>query len=369
VIRLRRRAAGPCRLGALGGSGALGDAGALGGAAQLADPALLGPVDRSAPPWPGELLRLPTGRELYVRRTPPLPIEDARDSGAQFVYVHGLGGSSTNWTDLAAVLAPLGAGAAIDLPGFGRSPQPTGGNWSQSERIRAVIEYLEQPGDLAGRGAAGSTGPAAVDLVGNSMGGAVALAVAALRPDLVRSLTLISPAVPDLRVIAQLRQSPMPLMLVPGFGLLIERVLRGMTPTQRVAGTIRLCFGDPDSVDPARIAEAEQEAAERAGQPWSIRSGTGSLRGLVRAQLRIGSASMWSLAGRIAAPTLVVWGGRDRVVNPDRASRLVAAIPDCRLLVLPDAGHVAMIEDPLGVARAIAGLLVARVPSTALPTP
>lgn len=304
--------------------------------------------------WPGEQLQLPSGRRLHLRRT---AAAGGAAPGSRFVFVHGLGGSAANWTDLAGQLAGRGEGIALDLPGFGRSPGPAHGDWSQAERIRAVIEAIEAieaVGDRAGTGVGAGVG---VHLVGNSMGGAVALAVAALRPDLVRSLTLISPALPDLRVIRQLRRSPMPLLLLPGAGRLAERGMARMSARERVAATIALCVGDPAALPRARIAAAEQEAAERALDPGAIRAEVAALRGLVRAQLRVGAGSMWSMASRAVAPALVVWGGRDRLVSPDRAPRLCAQLPDARFLLLPDAGHVAMIEAPRLVARAVAALL------------
>jgi pimeloyl-ACP methyl ester carboxylesterase len=59
----------------------------------------------------------------------------------------------------------------------------------------------------------------------------------------------------------------------------------------------------------------------------------------------------------VTAPTLVVWGGRDRLVNVALAPRVAGTIPDARLLVLPDVGHVAQLEDPVTTARAALGLL------------
>src|SRR5687767_5440238 len=154
-------------------------------------------VAPALPPWPGEALPVRSG-EVFVRHTPWTgPVGPSAEDGPRerALYVHGLGGASTNWTDLAALLAVRFEGWSLDLPGFGRSQPPPRGRYSIRGHVRAVIEVLEhivgQPGEAAGR---------PVHLLGNSLGGLVSLLVASRRPDLVASLTLISPAMPVYRV-------------------------------------------------------------------------------------------------------------------------------------------------------------------------
>ena len=115
--------------------------------------------------WPGETVALDSG-EVYVRSAP------ADAPGAEpALFVHGLGGSATNWTDLMDLLrrpAPAGPYAgpalaceAIDLPGFGFSPVPADGDYSIDAKARAVIELIEHRRNWP------------VHLAGNSLGGAV----------------------------------------------------------------------------------------------------------------------------------------------------------------------------------------------------
>ena len=66
---------------------------------------------------------------------------------------------------------------------------------------------------------------------------------------------------------------------------------------------------------------------------------------------------MWRQAARVAAPTLLVWGAQDRLVDVSLAPRAARTFPDARLLVLDDVGHVAQMERPDLVARAFLGLL------------
>lgn len=297
----------------------------------------LKPVDPAIPPWPGAAVSLPSG-DVFVRETPATGPEPE-----PALYVHGLGGASTNWTDLADLLSGTLAGAAPDMPGFGRSgPVPRAG-YSIDGHARTVVSLLEQRGGHP------------VHLFGNSLGGAVAVVVAATRPDLVRTLTLISPALPAFRP----RRGPalaMPLLLLPGLGPLVQRRLDGMTPAQRAAATIRLCFGDPSKVPANRFDEAVEEVVRRRELPYVTDAFMASFRGLVRSYAVTGERSLWRRAAAVQAPTLVVWGGRDKLVPVRIAPRVASTVPDGRLLVLPEIGHVAQLEEPEVVARAFLAL-------------
>src|SRR5919107_2974530 len=197
----------------------------------------LPPLASLLPPWPGEQLPV-RGGEVFVRTTPWTgPVGGGGDDAPRerALYVHGLGGASTNWTDLAALLAVRFDGWAIDLPGFGRSQPPPRGRYSIRGHVRAVVDILEhvaaQPGDAAGR---------PVHLLGNSLGGLVSLIVAARRPDLVASLTLISPAMPVYRVPPAFSRTLL-LLLLPGIPALAERRLSDVTPERQVRGMVQMC--------------------------------------------------------------------------------------------------------------------------------
>jgi pimeloyl-ACP methyl ester carboxylesterase len=305
------------------------------------------------PPWPGEQVPV-RGGEVYVRTTPWMgpvdgPVDDAPRERA--LYVHGLGGASTNWTDLAALLAVRFEGWALDLPGFGRSQPPPGGRYSIRGHVQAVIDVLEhiarQPGEA-------TSGP--VHLLGNSLGGLVSLLVASRRPDLVASLTLISPAMPVYRVPPAFSRALL-LLLLPGIPSLAARRIGAVTPEQSVRAMIRMCFGEPDRVSRERLEQAVQEMRERAEQPWADHALTGSMRGLITSYLRVGAANAWRAARTLQPPTLVLWGARDKLVDPALAPRLASVVPDARLQVLERAGHVAMLEAPEETARAVLGMV------------
>ncbi|MEW2287236.1 alpha/beta hydrolase [Streptomyces sp. NPDC047841] len=288
----------------------------------------------------GERLRsvgLP-GVTLTVRSRPP-----AREDLPPALYVHGLGGSSQNWSSFMAELDGVVDGEALDLPGFGDSPPPDDGDYSVTGHARAVIRYL----DAAGRGP--------VHLFGNSLGGAVATRVAAVRPDLVRTLTLVSPALPELRV--QRSAVPTALLGVPGIAALFTRLTREWTAEQRVRGVMALCYGDPGRVSPEAFRYAVEELERRQRLPYFWDAMTRSARGIVNAYTLGGQHGLWRQAERVLAPTLLVYGGRDQLVGFRMARKAARAFRDSRLLTLPDAGHVAMMEYPDVVAGAFRELL------------
>ncbi|MEU4878989.1 alpha/beta hydrolase [Streptomyces althioticus] len=279
-----------------------------------------------------------SGATLTVRSRPP-----AREGLPPAFYVHGLGGSSLNWSPLMALLDDAVDSEAVDLPGFGDSPPPDDGDYSITAHARAVIRCLE----ASGRGA--------VHLFGNSLGGAVATRVAAVRPDLVRTLTLVSPALPELRV--QRSAVPTGLLAVPGVAPLFTRLTREWTAEQRVRGVLNLCYGDPSQVTPEGFRHAVREMERRQRLPYFWDAMARSARGLVSSYMLGGQQGLWRQAERVLAPTLLVYGGRDQLVGFRMAQRAARHFRGSRLVTLPDAGHVAMMEYPETVASAFRELL------------
>ncbi|MFF3403179.1 alpha/beta fold hydrolase [Streptomyces sp. NPDC002659] len=288
----------------------------------------------------GEELRSVTlpGLTLNVRSRPP-----ARSGLPHALYVHGLGGSSLNWSALMPLLEDVVDGEALDLPGFGDSPPPDDGNYSLTGHARAVIRFLDAAGN----------GP--VHLIGNSLGGAVSTRVAAVRPDLVRTLTLISPALPELRV--QRSAVPTALLALPGVVSLFTRLTKEWSAEQRTRGVLELCYGDPTRVTDEALRNAVEEMERRIQLPYFWDAMARSARGIVDAYTLGGQHGLWRQAERVLAPTLLVYGGRDQLVAYRMARKAAAAFRDSRLLTLPDAGHVAMMEYPETVALAIRELL------------
>jgi pimeloyl-ACP methyl ester carboxylesterase len=312
------------------------------GPAAVAGTAPTGPAS-GAPilPWPGEVASTSAG-DIFVRKSPDRPGSEPA------VFVHGLGGSALNWTDLMGLLSdatadPALAAEALDLPGFGFSPPPADGDYSLDARVAAVIALIDTRG----------YGP--VHLIGNSLGGAISTRIAARRPDLVKTLTLISPALPDLR------PRPLPLRLavvaMPGVGRWLVNKMRTLPPERRAQSSIAELYVDPNRIQPERRAEAIAEIIRRDGLGYSVDALLGSARSLLTEYARPGPGSLWADAARVTAPTLLIHGSHDRLVNPGMAGRAARTFPNCRVIVLPRIGHVAMMERPDEVATEMGDFL------------
>jgi pimeloyl-ACP methyl ester carboxylesterase len=306
----------------------------------LLGPDHLFPAAEVPPPWPGRRVRF-DGLETHVRDTP-----STSDDAEPALYVHGLGGSAQNWTDLAGLLAPRLDGQAIDLPGFGLSPP--GRSYSVPAFADRVIRYVEHSG----------RGP--VHLFGNSLGGAIAVRVAGLRPDLVRTLTLISPAMPFLDPRRSAQGRMLPLLAVPMAGRLTNRYLTQIAPEEMARQVMETCVADTSRICEQRRQEAVEEIRLRYTLGHYAQAYLGTLRGLVSEFVRAylpGAGSLWRIAGLIDVPTLVIGGMHDKLVDFRVVPQVARIIPDSRLLLLPGVGHVAQLEVPRLVARATVAML------------
>jgi pimeloyl-ACP methyl ester carboxylesterase len=282
------------------------------------------------------MLTLRGGDEVWLAGTPDAGTGSRDAPGRELVLcVHGMSGAATNWTDLMAELTPDFDCVAVDLPGSGFSPPPkTGAGYSVTGHAGTVARLIETLG----------AGP--VHLVGNSMGGAVAVRLAARRPDLVRTLTLISPALPDHKVRGSVVHFPV--IALPFVGeWLIRRYTARLPVENRVAGVIATCFCDPARLHPDRFALEVEALRRRDALGYEATSLARAARTLVGETLRPGPfSSLWREAGRVTAPSLVMFGSHDRLVHPRLAGRAASTFRDALVAVLPETGHLAQMERP-----------------------
>ena len=254
-------------------------------------------------------------------------------AGVPVVMVHGLGGSHLNWVGIAPELAKSHHVYAIDQAGFGLTP---GTDRSTSVHANA---------DLVARFVREVVGRPAV-LVGNSMGGMVALLMTGAHPELVEGLVLIDPSFPVPRQRPDLAVSATFLLYATPF--LGERYLELMTrrtsDRQRVQGVVNLCFADPGRANPAVVDAGIVLAGQRRTVPGQEAAFLGAARSLMK--VLAAPSRYQSLIRSIDKPVLLVHGELDRLV-PIAAARAVAADnPSWETFFLPGVGHTPQLEVP-----------------------
>ncbi len=289
---------------------------------------------------PGETL-LAGQFQLFVRRTAD---ESADRDAESAVYVHGLGGAATNWTDLMHALSRRLRGSAVDLPGFGYSPPPDDGRFGLSSHVAAVAALIEAQGQPA-------------HVFGNSMGGAIVTVLAAQRPELVRSVTLVAPALPGYRALSG------HVMLFRGLLEPVrERVSGGRasdyaeSPQQFAQMLTELVFADPTRLHPARRAEMESEIRRRGSLPYVRDAFSQSLVSLLQGYLP-GPGNLWRSARHVVAPTLAILGSEDRLIDVGVGARIARNFRHSRVVIESDLGHVPQMERPYAVAALVADRL------------
>jgi pimeloyl-ACP methyl ester carboxylesterase len=264
----------------------------------------------------------------------PVHFADFGGSGPTMVLVHGLGGAHVNWIAVGSALAARAHVLAPDLAGFGRTPLD--GRTADVDANRALLDRFV---------AAVADGP--VILVGNSMGGLIAMLQAAHHPESVAALVLVGPAQPrpSARFVEPLVALTFAAYAFPGVG---ERLIRWraarLGPERTVRQTLAFCCADAGCLPPDVVAAHVALARERLTMPWAHAAFLQAARSLVAMVAR--RRQLAGVVRAIAAPTLIVQGSVDRLV-PLAASRATVALrPDWSLAVFEGVGHVPQLEAP-----------------------
>ena len=270
-------------------------------------------------------------RTLSVRRLPA-------PGRPTLVMVHGLGGSSLNWVSLMRELEGEFDLVALDLPGFGASPPPRDGRYSPAGHGRAVVALINALDDNG----IDRSGP--VHLMGNSLGGAVSVQVAGRRPDLIASLSLISPAMPHGRV--GRGNVHLPVVAIPGVGDALVKRYAQVPAEVRMQSTVDACFAEPGRLDDDVRSALLDEVLARDALTYSRDAFLSSLRGLMGSFFGAGPRRPWRLAAAYPGPVLALYGEDDILVDARGASRAARHFADPEVVLIPDCGHVAQMEHP-----------------------
>jgi pimeloyl-ACP methyl ester carboxylesterase len=253
--------------------------------------------------------------------------------GPTVVLLHGFASSIVTWKDVLPQLARRHDVIAIDLPGFGGSDIPARLTPDLLARvIPAVIDRL---------------GVTRTSVVGHSLGGALAVALAAQAPDRVERVVLLDAA--GFNFAARDRPALLRLLSVLPGARLLER-----SPRRRalVVLGLRQVFHDDGLVTRDRIDEYLVPML----RPGSVVA----VKGLLQAENALGFPDIVS---RVGQPTLVIWGRDDTWIPVSDAHRFGSTLPRAEVVVLDGCGHMPQEERPQETARLLADFLHSPIPA------
>ena len=271
-------------------------------------------VARWAPP-PSDFVDV-KGQLVHLRDEGP------RDDPVPLLLLHGTSASLHTWEGWVKALRPQRRVITLDLPGFGLtgpySDQTTAqADYSGDAYARFVLEVLDV------------LKVQRVAIGGNSLGGEVAWRIASLAPARVDRLVLVDAAG------LPFEPESIPLGFLIARVPLLNRIGEELLPRALVAQGVVNVYGHPEKVS-ADLIDRYYELTLRAGNRRALGQ-------------RMQQVDRGADAARVAAlklPTLILWGGRDRLIPVKTARDFQAAIAGSELVVFDDLGHVPHEEDP-----------------------
>ena len=252
---------------------------------------------------------------------------DVKGEGPPLVLVHGVATSRSIWRHVVPGLAEQHLVATPDMPGFGDSP-PIGRGFVLEDVADALADAL-------------AALPAPVDLLGNSLGGAVAIVLAERRPDLLRRLILAAPA--------GLAPHRAPIPAIAGrVSATVVAARRRVAPRLVGNASARRVLLYGLLTDPAAVS-AEEARATIAASRGAKRVGP--------AVAAVAAADLRSRLAELKVPVAFLWGERDHLFPVATLEELRALVPGARAEVIQGAGHVPQLDRPGEFVAAVDRLL------------
>lgn len=250
--------------------------------------------------------------------------EGPRDDPQPLLLLHGTSASLHTWDGWVDALKTRHRVIRIDMPGFGLTGPFPDNDYTTAHYSRffgALLDKLELQ---------------KVTVAGNSLGGLLAWQLALAEPQRVERLILVDAA-----------GYPRNATSIPlGFKVAgtpwLQPLMSNLMPRALIEASVRNVYGDPEKVTPA-LVDRYYELSLRAGN-----------REALRERFRQG----WNFddhprIAQIKQPTLIIWGGRDRLIPPDNAQRFHQDIAGSQLALFDALGHVPQEEDPAVTVAAV----------------
>jgi pimeloyl-ACP methyl ester carboxylesterase len=245
-------------------------------------------------------------------------------SGPDVLLLHGLGGTRASLLETAAALARRYRVHAPDLPGFGSSGKPAVGRYNApwfADIMTGLLDALEI--DRA-------------HVVGNSMGGRIAIEMGLTRPERIGALGLLCPAV------AWIRRGFHPIVRVlrPEFGLLPHNLNRRM-----VASQFWGIFHNRDLIDPAvgdLMVDEFRRIYQNAGARYAFLASARN----IYLEAPYGRRGFYPRLAELEPPALFIWGGHDSLIPSAFGRHVGTWLPAAEQVTIDACGHVPQVECP-----------------------
>jgi pimeloyl-ACP methyl ester carboxylesterase len=244
--------------------------------------------------------------------------------GPPILLMHGLGATKASWLTIVASLAQKYRVIAPDLPGFGASDKPRGRYDAPWFAVYAfsLLDVL---------------GYRNAFVVGNSMGGRVAMEMGMLGPERVDALACLAPAAafakrPGLWLVKIAR---------PELGYAVSRV-----PRRSLKAGLRQLFAHAERVDETWYDAAVDDFLRAWSSPGARTAFFKSLRNIYLDE-PFGESGFWTrLESMVEAPALFIYGADDPLITPRFGDKMRTVLPNARVETWPDCGHVPQLEHP-----------------------
>lgn len=261
------------------------------------------------------------GMQVHLRDQGP------RDDPEPLLLLHGTSASLHTWQGWVEQLKAKHRVISIDLPGFGLTGPFPDGDYSV-EHYQHFLEQLFAQLKLQ-----------RVTLVGNSFGGQLAWLFALKQPQKVGHLVLIDAA-------GYPRQSEsVPLGFWLAQNPVLAPLMAKILPRKMIESSVRNVYGDP--------AKVTDELIDRY---YQLTRREGNRQALVERFKQVGNDSFEQIK-QLQVPTLIIWGGEDRLIPVANAERFATDIAGSRWVIFEDLGHVPQEEDPLRTSAALSSFL------------
>lgn len=265
------------------------------------------------------------GMQVHIRDEGP------RDDPAPLVLIHGTSASLHTWDGWVEALKTQRRVIRFDLPGFGLTGPNPAGDYSLDTYVRVTAGVVD------------ALGVSTFVVAGNSLGGQVAWAAAAAMPKRVRQLVLVDAA--GYPMAPQSVPIGFRIARTPGLRRLAEVVL----PRGVIQSSLHNVYGDPSKVSP-ELVDRYYELSLREGNRQALGQ---RFEQMQKADTEAGMAAIRALK----VPTLILWGGKDRLIPVDNGKRFATDIAGSQLVVLDDLGHVPHEEDPVRTVQIVQAFL------------